>query len=396
MITHKILSELKQFDCCDRDFLDSILKSDCFSVVDHKDDLDCLCEARLISWLEKSDEFIILGTGGSNLGAQCIYEISNTCCADSKKRIHFISNLDTDGIAKILSEVKDLDHCGILCISKSGETLETITLLLFIMQKFGRMEDISSKVVVITEDKSSTLRQIAIEKNFVCLNHPKTIGGRFSVFSIVGMLPAVMCGMSPKKIRAGGSTVLHGDLQSVKDGISFVVQNINHKMTTHVSFIYSDKLIYFGHWLAQLYAESSGKNGLGVTPITARGSVDQHSQLQLYLDGTSDKCFSFFFEDQDRDFSIESAPQNFSYISRKKISEIFNAQCNATIASIFEKNIPVRKFTLPKITPEIVGQLFMHFMIEVSCVCKIIGVNPYDQPAVERGKILTKKILSEM
>jgi glucose-6-phosphate isomerase len=164
-----------------------------------------------------------------------------------------------------------------------------------------------------------------------------------------------------------------------------------------VSFIYSDKLAPFGAWLAQLYAESTGKCGRGITQLTARGSTDQHSQLQLYLDGNRDKCFTFFFENQELERQIPSnnLPKTFSYLEGKTTADIFRAQYAATITSLLEKKYNVREIKIQEISPEILGALFMHFMLEVACVCKLMEVNPFDQPAVERGKILTRKFLSE-
>lgn len=394
MINQEILSSIESMEQ-DFGFFDNLLKLECFSIVDHSDDLECLKDERLQKWLNSHDEFLILGTGGSSLGAQCIYEISKSHKNSTGKKITFVSNLDPCTLNAIFSDIKDLSRVGILCISKSGETLETITQFLLISKLFSA-QDLSSIVVVITENKASTLKQIAIDNDFLCLDHPKTIGGRFSVFSIVGMLPAVICGIDPFEIRNGGKKILHGNLNDVKAGVAFIIRNFRKNITNHVSFIYSDKLMFFAEWLAQLYAESSGKLGIGVTPITARGSVDQHSQLQLYLDGCADKCFSFFYEKQTVDLSISNnnLPDKFAYLNGKRVSEIFEAQCSATIDSLLEKKRPLRKFAIPAITPEILGELFMHFMIEVPSVCNLIGVTPFDQPAVERGKVITKTLLS--
>ena len=394
MINQKILSTADSKEL-NFGFLNDLLKLDCFSIVDRTDDLECLKTERLQKWLNSHDEFLILGTGGSSLGAQCIYEISKSCENSTRRNINFVSNLDSCTLQTIFSKIKDPSKVAILCVSKSGETLETITQFLLLSKLFAA-QDLSSKVVIITEDKPSTLKQIAIDNDYLCLDHPNTIGGRFSVFSIVGMLPAVICGIDPFEIRNGGKKILHSNLEDVKAGATFVFQNVRKNITNHVSFIYSDKLMFFAEWLAQLYAESSGKSDVGITPITARGSVDQHSQLQLYLDGCSDKCFSFFYEKQPCDMLISNSnlPEKFSYLNGKKVSDIFEAQCNATINSLLEKKRPLRKFELPAITPEILGELFMHFMIEVPAVCNLIGVTPFNQPAVERGKIITKSLLS--
>ncbi len=395
MFTQNILyPNSVSYEKLDFSFLKDLLLLDCFTIVDQEEDLICFQNPKLQKWLEL-DEFLILGTGGSSLGAQCIYEIAKINSKIPPKNIQFMSNLDPCSLKSIFSNIKNLSKVGILCISKSGETLETITQLMLIIE-YLKNQNISSQIIVITEDKSSTLKQIAIENNLLCLNHPKTIGGRYSVFSIVGMLPALMCGIDPSNIREGAKEILHSDLDYVKKGSAFIFHNFKEKINNHVSFMYSDKLLPFAEWLAQLYAESSGKDNVGITPITARGSVDQHSQLQLYLDGNDDKCFSFFQEKQNCDIYLDNnMPEKFSYLSGKKISDIFEAQCDATISSLTEKKHPLRKFEFAELTPKILGALFMYFMIEVPCVCKLIGVNPFDQPAVERGKIITKVLLSE-
>lgn len=379
------------------DFLDEIKSLDCFSIVNERADLKCLENSRLQKWLQ-FDNFLILGTGGSCLGGQCIHAISDD--DKLKNKIKFISNLDPNTLEKIIANT-DFSKTGILCISKSGETLETISqLLLMITQLKRNSKHIipPESVIIITEDKQSSLKQIASEFSFLCLDHPKTIGGRFSVFSIVGMLPALMCGIDPIKIRSGGKEILN-NFDTVKSGSTFIVQSFKNILTQHVSFVYSDRLSFFAAWLAQLYAESSGKNGNGITPLTATGSVDQHSQLQLYLDGANDKCFTFFIEEFNNVLAIDNSdyiPKPFRYLQNKKVSEIFNAQYEATITSILEKNRNIRKIKIPQFTPEIIGSLFMHFMLEAICICKLIGVNPFDQPAVEHGKIITKKLLSNI
>jgi len=361
----------------DFSFWDEIKSLDCFSIV-HQD-LKELENSRLKKWMTHKN-FVIFGTGGSSLGGQCIQAIS------SQTTVKFVSNLSPSALEKTFLDINP-NETGFLCISKSGETLETIYQTLLALN-ITREKD---KFVVITENKKSSLKEIAHEFDFLCLDHPTTIGGRFSVFSIVGMLPALLCGIDPMKITSGGKKVLEFLSDNIKKGASFVVENLRDNLTNHVSFIYSDKLEIFGEWLAQLYAESTGKSGVGVTPITAIGSVDQHSQLQLYLDGRQDKCFTFFFEDQETSLAHpQYLPTSFSYLKNRTAADVFKAQCEATIASIGK----YRKITMPAITPEILGELFMHFMLEVTCVCKLIGVNPFDQPAVEQGKILTKKILS--
>jgi glucose-6-phosphate isomerase len=365
--------------------ISDIVSLDCFNIVKNTDDLKVFENPRLKKWM-KYRNFVVFGTGGASLGGQSV------CAAFPGKNIKFINNLDPSSIKKEFEKI-NYDETGFLCISKSGETLETVCQVLLALKLTEKKDD---KFVFITEDKPSSLKEIAEHFDFLCLDHPKTVGGRFSVFSIVGMLPALLCGIDPEKIRYGGRKVLEEHLCDVKCGAAFVIQNFIDGITGHVSFIYSDKLKIFGEWLAQLYAESTGKSGAGITPITSMGSVDQHSQLQLYLDGPRNKCFSFFYEKQESDFFLsDNFPLSFSFLKGKSIANVFESQFLGTLSSFSDKKIPAREIKIPAITPEILGGLFMHFMLEVVLVCRAMNVNPFDQPAVEYGKILTNSLLKD-
>ena len=386
----KILNP-KNINSYETDFLIKELSElPCVSVVNNQDDLECLKNPRLREWM-KFKNFIIFGTGGSALGGECLCRI-----APSSGKIKFVSNSDANELGKIFSEI-DFENTGILGISKSGETLETICQITLALDIFSKNNaDIKKHFVFITENKNSSLKELADKFDILCLDHPKNIGGRYSVFSIVGMLPAALAGLDPKEIREGGKETLR-NLRHVIDGTNFVFQNFENHITQHVSFIYSEKLRLLGQWIAQLYAESTGKSKTGITPITAIGAVDQHSQLQLYLDGSNDKCFTFFTEKQNDNIYIDKnapLPSSFAFLKNKKISKIFEAQSQATISALIDQNRNVRVFEFSQVTPKILGSLFMHFIAEVICVCELMKVNPFDQPAVEKGKILTKEILS--
>lgn len=379
---------IDEFVC---EFLEDAASADCCRIAEREDDLAALKNPRVQKWLQ-FENFVIFGIGGSSLGGQTIHALSG------KKNIKFCNNLDADTLEKLFQET-NFSSTGFLCISKSGETLETICQTIFAIEKAKQnCENYREHFLIITEDKKSSLKEIAFENDFICLDHPKTTGGRFSVFSLVGMVPTILCDIDPLKIRAGGRQVLNdlkNETSKVLDGASFLYECYRKNLRQHVSFIYSDKMRFFGKWVEQLYAESSGKKGEGITPITAVGSVDQHSQLQLYLDGPSDKCFSFFIEKQQSDLVIESKklPQNFSYLCCQKITEIFSAQYEATSKVLIDKEYPVRKIEIEQLNAESLGALFMHFMLETICFCYAIKVNPFDQPAVEKGKIITADLL---
>ncbi|MBE6446954.1 MAG: hypothetical protein E7015_00470 [Alphaproteobacteria bacterium] len=374
------------------DFFNDITKLDCCSIVRKTEDLEALDSPRFTEWL-KLKNFLIFGTGGSSLCGQTI------CSALKKtdKNIRFVSNLDPFTLENVMSS-SDFENTGFLFISKSGETLETITQLLLIIEATSSLSNFSDRFVIITENKDSTLKELADKNKFICFDHPTTIGGRYSVFSLVGMIPAVICGQDPRSIRSGGRRVLDNfgnSIYKIQEGSDFVFQATRNHISNHVSFIYSDKLTCFGAWLAQLYAESSGKNSKGITPLTAIGAVDQHSQLQLYLEGPKDKCFTFFYERQERSPILSSSgiPDKFTYLVGKSISTVFESQCSATMKTLIDINAHIRRIETPPIDAVCLGALFMHFITEVICVCMLMDVNPFDQPAVEKGKIITKELL---
>ncbi|MDR0555688.1 MAG: hypothetical protein LBG20_01580 [Holosporaceae bacterium] len=383
-------SVLSPRKCTIHQFPKDLAKSACFAKVYEETDLEVFENPGLKRWM-CNPKFVVLGTGGSSLGGRVIQEISG------RQNVKFIDNLDPNTLGKVLESINP-EETGFLSISKSGETLETLCQTILVLNILERIpkEKREDRFVVITEAGKSSLMEIARRFNFLCLEHPKNIGGRFSIFSLVGMLPAALCGMDPLKIRSGGKKVLENQLIDVAKGASFVLSNLHRKIFQHVSFIYSDKLANFGLWLAQLYAESTGKSGAGVTPITALGAMDQHSQLQLYLDGPRSKCFTFFFEKQETSQKISvrfPLPTSLIYLKDKLVTEIFRAQHDATVTTLLERRCPVRRIEFSTITSEILGALFMHFMLEVAFVGKQMGINPFDQPAVERGKALTKELL---
>ena len=376
------------------DFFKELTQLDCFNIVKHSEDLSALDDPRFKKWCGLKN-FVIFGTGGSSLGGQVIHSIANSY----EKNLKFVSNLDPGSLENLL-DCTDFDRTGFLVISKSGETLETICQLLVTMDATKYSRDFKDKFVIVTEDKNSTLQQIANQNKFLCFDHPNTIGGRYSVFSLVGMIPAILCGLDPRAIRTGGRRVLDNfgnSTYKIQEGADFVFRNFEKGICNHVSFIYSDRLRIFGNWLAQLYAESTGKEGKGITPLTAIGSVDQHSQLQLYLDGPQDKCFTFFYEKQERSLIIrnENLPAKFEYLRDKSVAEVFSSQCEATQKVLIENGFNVRRIEFPPVSADNIGALFMHFMLEVACVCKLMEIDPFNQPAVERGKIITKELLSQ-
>ena len=246
---------------------------------------------------ENKNQFIVFGTGGSNLGSRALINILQ---GKEKNKVLFYNNVDPISFQNSIEKF-DLKKIGYIIISKSGTTPETLSQFACLIELFDQKKDLEiffRNCLIITENKSSPLRKIGMKNKCKILNHEINIGGRFSVFSNVAFVPAIIAGIDVKKIHNGVKDIL----TRIKDetfkehlkASKLLTSNILiHKINNSVLMTYSDALIYFARWYLQLWAESIGKNGMGITPIHAIGTIDQHSQLQLYLDGPKDKFFTF-------------------------------------------------------------------------------------------------------
>ncbi|TAH36026.1 MAG: glucose-6-phosphate isomerase [Alphaproteobacteria bacterium] len=346
----------------------------------------------------KFSDVVVLGTGGSSLGGK-------TCCAiaDSKINVHFLANVDPDGFDRALKRL-DPETTGVIAISKSGNTAETLCQLHAIVEWLGH-NNLKEKLLVITEAGDNVMRKIAGQLGVAILDHNPKIGGRYSVLSIVGMLPAAIAGLDIAKIRAGAADILNrastADSAAAIGAAVSITLNKHHKINQTVLMPYADALKTFAEWYKQLWAESVGKNGLGTTPIDALGTVDQHSQLQLYLDGPRDKFYTLILPDHAEEGARISPLKNASddrlaYLYGRTMGDLIAAEGKATLQSLKNKDLPVRCIEIGKLNEHTLGALFMHFMLETMIGAELLGINAFDQPAVEEGKILTKKYLQEL
>jgi glucose-6-phosphate isomerase len=347
-------------------------------------------------------DIVLLGTGGSSLGGQLLCRFSKL---EDDIRIHFFDNIDPLTF-KHFWEKNRLDHTLFLVVSKSGSTPETLTQALISisrMESIVNAEKLSDHFIIITEPKSSPLKKLAERYGFMCIDHDQGIGGRFSGLSLVGLLPAMLMGVPVDRIIQGAKAVFNEFiLQSENHAISESVGLMQlvmeeRKINQTVLMTYVDQLEPLGRWFRQLWAESLGKKGQGSTPINSVGTVDQHSQLQLYLDGPKDKLFTVITHPLnwvgDRVSTEISKSIGFDFMAGRTMGQLMDAEQNATIQVLKENNCPTRVLDLSEVSPEVVGGLMVQFIIETILTADILGVNCFDQPAVERGKILTKQCL---
>jgi len=333
---------------------------------------------------------VIIGMGGSILGTKSIYSFLKKKIS---KEVFFFDNLDPN-LSLDYKKIRNLKNSCFIVVSKSGNTLETLTNLGTVFSK----NLLKNKLIIITEITDSALMNIANKYQAEIIEHKEFIGGRYSVLSETGMFPAALMGLNLMKFRNLRKLIKN------KNFTSSLIQNVagiytlnSKKINNSVILNYDSSLNDLGYWYQQLVAESLGKQGKGINPILSFGPKDHLSLLQLYLDGPKDKFFTFFNSSQKEDkfkVSQDIIPNNMGFLKNKNLKFIINAQCNAT-KNIFKlKKIPFRQITFNKKNEEELGEIFTFFVLETILLSRLMNINPFDQPAVEQVKIETKKILS--
>ena len=335
---------------------------------------------------KKFNTIAIIGMGGSVLGAKAIYYFLRK---KIKKKVYFFDDVYSQNIYSFKKREKT-QKVLFLVISKSGNTIETISNLLSLkIIKKG-----SQNIILISEKNDNFLYLLSKELNIFFIEHKKFIGGRFSVLSEVGIVPAYFMGINILKIRKNLSKSLRGqDKNYLKDSSIKLAYLLKKKSFNNLVFLnYVPEVEKFLYWCQQLIAESLGKKGKGLMPIISPAPKDHHSTLQLYLDGPKDKLFHIFSleENTKKKIKVKKVSKHINYLHNKDLIEIRNAQKEALIKTLKKNEIPFREFKIKKCDEETLGQLFSYFILETSIVGKILGINPFDQPAVEQVKKITK------
>ena len=329
--------------------------------------------------LKKFKIFQIYGMGGSSLGAKAIYDFVNH---KIKKKFYFYDNLDLKN-----QMLKTNQKIFNIVISKSGNTLETIV----------NDNIFSSKnKLYITESRKSYLRNLALRLKSEIIEHKNFIGGRYSVLSEVGMLPAELMGLNSSKFKRFDQLILNKSfVNNLLHNVSTLYEMIKKRKTNSIILNYDESSSSLFMWYQQLVAESLGKKSNGVFPIISSMPKDNHSLMQLYLDGNKNCFFTFF------DVLNQKSPQinkkkiynNLNYLKKHNVQSIKSAQKQATKNVFKAKKIPFRSFEVLNKNEETLGELFTFFMLETILLGKMMKLNPFDQPAVELIKKETKKIL---
>ncbi len=332
-----------------------------------------------ITKFKKYKVFLIYGMGGSSLGAKAIYDFMYDRI---KKNFYFFDNIDSKN-HKIKTRKKTLN----IIISKSGNTLETV-----VNDNIFSTRD----KLYITENRNSYLKNLALKLKSEIIEHKNYIGGRYSVLSEVGMLPAELMGLKSDKFKRFDKLILKKQfVESLLINVNMLYDLVKRKKTNSIILNYDESSSSLFKWYQQLVAESLGKNSNGVLPIISSMPKDNHSLMQIYLDGNKNSFFTFFDVTNQKTPNINSKEilDNFNYLKGHSISSIKQAQKQATMNIFKNKKIPFRSFEVNRKNEETLGELFTFFMLETILLGKLMNVNPFDQPAVELIKKETKKLL---
>ncbi len=357
-----------------------------------------------------SSDIVVLGIGGSSLGAKALAQLAfdaTPARSTAEPRIHFFENLDPFTYERALSAL-DLKRTRFLVVSKSGGTAEPLmqaNAAKNALEAAGGGGYLAQHFAAITEPTDNAVRRFAQSIGAPVIDHETGVGGRFSVLTNVGLVPAMLMGLDVVAIRDGAARVLAPVLENAAPqdvapalGAAMQVALAEHaNAASSIVLAYSDRLERFGLWYRQLWAESLGKGGQGTLPATGIGPVDQHSQLQLYLAGPADKSYTVM--------SVASAGAGprvttddpaLAYLNGKTIGDLMDAEYRATVETLKSNNRPVRTIDVPVLDETAMGALLMHFMLETIIAAHLMGIDPFDQPAVEEGKILARDYLGRM
>jgi len=367
-----------------------------------KDDLKAA--TKLAGGIKSMKTVAVLGIGGSSLGGQALTALRKK----TSPWVEFHDNPDPFSWDAALKRF-DLKKTHFIAISKSGGTAETLMQVLTAAEALTKAgaKSLKKHFTIITEPKKSALADFADQLGAPKLAHPEGVGGRYSVLTVVGVLPAILMGIDVKKLRGGAQAILDAtfsannpaDAPAAMGAALDQALAAEGKLATTILWPYADKLQVFGGWWRQLWAESLGKDGKGSTPVSVLGPVDQHSQLQLFRDGPGNALFTLVSVDTKGKGAMVSKARakqlGLDYLAGKRLGDLVDAESRATAQTLSKNGRPVRQIHISKVDEFEMGALMMHFMLETILMGKLMGVDPFNQPGVEEGKVLARQYLKE-
>lgn len=384
---------------------------------------DIAFDDKLLDGIEKkaseiSGQFkniVVLGIGGSALGLRCLsqalltpmWNLASEKLRNSKPRLFVCDNIDPDSFSGLFNTVDIKETCFVI-ISKSGKTTETAAQFFIVLEKLRKTlpNNWQKHLVIITDPSSGELRPFVEKEKIASFAIPPKLGGRFSVLSPVGMFPAACVGINVAGVIDGArrmakrcETATFEENPAYKIAGYHYLFDASKRKNISVMMTYSDALSLTADWYIQLWAESLGKKSKGSTPIKAVGATDQHSQVQLFMEGPFDKVFTIVgtkkFSGNKANTTINEVIGSFDYLKGHDLATILNAEMKATAEALTKSRRPNMSIIFPEINAVHIGELFMTYEIATAFAGALYGVNPFDQPGVELGKVLTREILTQ-
>lgn len=383
-----------------------------FGYLERDDDI-AAAEAALARLSKDAGTIVFYGTGGSSLGGQTLaqaggWSIPGEAGPERRRRprVRFYDNIDPRTLERSLANL-DLGYARFVVTSKSGGTAETLSQAIAAIEAVkarGLASRLPELFLGITEPSRegarNGLRELFGHFGIPCLEHPPGVGGRYSALTIVGLMPAIAMGLDARRIRRGAAAVvaqMHfaaspADCPAALGAAVAVALNKTRGIRTLVMMPYADRLARLGDWYVQLWAESLGKDGEGTTPVAALGPVDQHSQLQLYMEGARDHLITFVRLDRPERGPVINAALarmcGIDYLAGRSVGDLVAAQSHAVPEALIGAGRPVRILDVSAVDEETMGALMMHFILETILAARLLGVDPFSQPGVEAGKKL--------
>lgn len=345
---------------------------------------------------------VVMGTGGSSLGAITLCTLKQPKFGTSGMTTHYIDNTDPHTMEQLFNQLP-LADTFFLFVSKSGNTVETMMqAMLTIQQLEAKSLPVKEHCLAVSMPGDRALRKMAANYDMEIFEHDAELGGRFSVLSIVGLLPAAVAGIDIEALREGAKAVMEQVAASPETSAPAIGAALNYALSQQGKSIsvlmpYVDRLQSFGKWYQQLWGESVGKEGQGTTAVAALGAVDQHSQLQLYAEGPKDKLITFVTLDtkgqgQPIDKKL-AASVGMDYLGGLSIGDVIAAQAQATQQSLINYGVATRHIGLKDDSEFTIGALLQHYMMETIFMAGFMGVDAFNQPGVEESKNITREIL---
>ncbi|MDA9163481.1 hypothetical protein N9N97_01195 [Rickettsiaceae bacterium] len=342
-------------------------------------------------------DLIVIAMGGAMLNPATVIELSNK--HDSATKIHFLYSTDPLVLQNLFSKLR-LKNCAILAVSNSGETLETIALVGAMIAEFEKagIIDLGKRFYFITNPLEGKLYKIAQKINATILPHTEKISGRYSGLTNVTSFAAQVVGIDMDQYLSGANLVINDFLEQKENSQSAIsAANIfNAAKPMMINIGYLQQFDSYLEWYSQIISESLGKDGQGITPVRGLGPNDQHSMLQLYLDGPKDKLYSLFYikeSSQDLPDYNTCSLEELDYISNKSLTDIHSANFEATKQALINRDLPVRSIVIKDLSSSTIGGLVAYSMLEVIILGHIMQINPFNQPGVELIKTKSRQIV---